>query len=106
MAQTVLIGYEIKTGKFPNEKTGELINYNNRILRFITDTGATSDNIGFSPFEVKLKMEDIAKSLGIGQNDNYVNDTLNKYLNKEFDVIYAPRNGSMVCVGIRPKKSS
>lgn len=106
MAQTILIGYEIKIGKFPNEKTGQLVEYNNRILRFISDSGATPENVGYSPFEVKLKMTELAKSLGIGANDNFVNDTLTKNLNKEFEVSFAPKNGAMVCVGARPKKSS
>lgn len=101
MSKTVLIGYEIKTGKFPNEKTGELIPYNNRVLRFITDSGVTSENIGFSQFEVKLKMEDVARSFGIGINDQFVNETLSKNLHKEFEIHWAPKNGSMTCVGFR-----
>lgn len=106
MAKTVLIGYEIKTGRFPNEKTGELIPYNNRVLRFITDSGTSLDNIGFSQFEVKLKMEEVARCFGIGLNDQYVNETLSKNLHKEFEVLWAPKNGSMTCVGFRLLKSS
>lgn len=101
MPQTILIGYEIKIGTFPNEKTGEMIPYNNRILRFITDVGATSENVGYSPFKVKLKMQEIAKCLNLAANDSLVNDTLNKNLNKEFDVLWSPRDDSMVCVGVR-----
>lgn len=101
MSKTVLIGFEIRSGSFPNEKTGELVPFNNRVLRFITDSGVTSENIGFSQFEVKLKMEDVAKCFGIGKNDQYVNETLAKNLHKEFEVLWAPKNGSMTCVGFR-----
>jgi predicted metal-dependent TIM-barrel fold hydrolase len=106
MSKTVLIGFEIKNGKFTNEKTGELVEYNNRVLRFITDSGQTSDNIGFAQFEVKLKMEDVARSFGIGLNDQYVNETLSKNLHKEFEVLWAPKNGTMTAVGFRLVKAS
>ena len=106
MSQTILIGYEIKSGSFPNEKTGELIPYNNRELRFITDAGATKDNIGFASFKEKFKMKDLAACFGVAENDKFVNDVLNQSLHKEFELSYAPRNDGMVCVAARPKKCS
>lgn len=106
MAQTILIGYEIRTGSFTNEKTGELVEYNNRKLRFITDSGATKDNIGFEAFTVQFKMKDLAACFRVGESDKLVDDVLNQSLHKEYELSYAPKNGEMTCVAARPKKSS
>ena len=106
MSKAILIGYEIKSGTFPNEKTGELISYNNRVLRFITNDGETKDNIGYAPFEVKFKMADLAKSLGVGEGDGFVNDCLSTNLHKEFEIHWRPVNGSMTCVGVSLVKRS
>lgn len=104
--KTILIGYEIKIGTFPSEKTGEVIAYDNRVLRFITDSGAKEDNVGFSQFLVKMKLEDLARSLGVPADDNSVNNFLKSNLHHEFELAWAPSNDVMKCVGVRLKKSS
>ena len=106
MSKTILIGYEIKIGTFTSDKTGEVLAYDNRVLRFVTDSGAKEDNVGFSQFKVKLKLADLAKYLGVAANDNLVNDVLKNNLHHEFELAWAPINDSMECVGLRPKKSS
>ena len=106
MSKTILIGYEIKTGTFTSDKSGEVIPYNNRFLRFITDSGSKEDNVGFSQFIVKTKLADLAGYLGIAANDNLVNDVLKNNLHREFELAWAPINDTMQCVGLRPKKSS
>ena len=45
-----LIGYERKSGSMPNEKTGELIEWDNYVLHYVTDerpevTGLFADNV-------------------------------------------------------------
>lgn len=104
---TYLVGFERKKGEFPNEKTGEIINYDNRLLKCITDDGANKDNFGFSGFEVKMKMVDVANSLGVSENGDSVDTSLKNLFRKEIEFIYAPRNNAMTVVGFRPvlKKS-
>ena len=45
--KTLFIGYTRKVGSFTNEKTGELVEYSNRDLRFITDANPNTDVRGF-----------------------------------------------------------
>lgn len=99
---TYLVGFERRKGEFANEKTGELIGYDNRMLRFITDDGHNKDNFGFAGFELKMKMSDIAESLGVPATGEAVDTSLKNLFRKEVDIIYAPRNNVMTVVGIRP----
>ncbi len=104
---TYLIGFETKKGEFTNDKTGELIAYNNRTLKCVTNDGNNANNFGFSGFKVKMKMPDIAGSLGVSENDGSVDSSLKNLFNKEIQLIYAPINDEMTVVGFRPvfKKS-
>lgn len=99
---TYLIGVGLRKGEFTNEKTGELINYDNRLLRCVTDDGKDSNNLGFTGFEIKMKMTDIAHSLGVSENDSAVDTSLKNLFNKEIQLIYAPLNNVMTVVGFRP----
>ena len=99
---TYLVGFEVKKGTFTNDKTGELICYDNRLLRCVTDDGNNNDNFGFSGFEIKMKMSDIAESLGISAIDDTVNTSLKNLFRKRIDIVYAPRNNVMTVVAIRP----
>lgn len=100
---TKLIGFEIKKGTFTNEKTGELVPYSNRALRFVTDDGADNKvNFGFSCYEEpKVKMSVIASALGISETDEAVDMALRNMLNKEVIVLRMPKNNELVCVGVR-----
>lgn len=100
--KTVLIGYKISEGSMT--KNGEQINYNSRTVRFITDMGATDDNIGFSPFEEKFKLEDLARVLGVNPNSQQVNEALNMIINKPVVCSFAPFNGVLKCVGFKLEK--
>lgn len=104
---TYLIGFERSKGEFPNDKTGELISYDNRLLKCVTDDGNNENNFGFSGFEVKMKMSDVANSLGVSENGNAVDTSLKNLSCKEIEIIYAPRKNVMTVVGFRPvlKKS-
>lgn len=99
---TYLIGFEIKQGEFPNEKTGEIVPYNNRILKCVTDDGQNGTNFGFSGFEVKLKMSDVAFSLGVPERDESVDTALKNINKKEIEIKSAPKNGTLAVVGFRP----
>lgn len=100
--KTVLIGYKISEGSMT--KNGEQINYNSRTVRFITDMGATNEDIGFSPFEAKFKLEDIAKVLGVNPNSQQVNEALNMIINKPVVCSFAPVFGELKCVGFKLEK--
>ena len=104
---TYLVGFGRRKGEFANDKTGELISYDNRLLRCVTDDGKDKDNFGFMGFEVKMKMADVADSLGVSENGQSVDSSLNNLCRKEIELIYAPRNNVMTVVGFRPvlKKS-
>ena len=54
-----LIGYERKTGSMPNEKTGELIEWDKYILHYTTDEkaevkGLFADNVEADPKKLQL----------------------------------------------------
>lgn len=104
--KTLLIGFEIKKGEFTSEKTGEVITYNNRVLRFITDTGSNGkDNFGYAAFNEKFKLNELAEMLGVAENETSVDSVLQNGLQKEWDVLYSPGYDSkMVCSFVRPKK--
>ena len=99
---TYLIGYEIKKGSFANSQTGDIIDYNNRLLKCKTNDGNDSNNFGYSGFEIKMKMSEVADSLGVADNDMAVNSALSKFLDKEIEFRYAPKNNVMAVAGFRP----
>ena len=106
MAQTILIGYEVKSGTFPSKDTGELIPYSNRMIKCITDSGADSTHIGFDFFEEKIKLADLARYLGVKANDLSVDEKLYNLIHNAVEFSYAPRNGTLAVVGFKPVKSS
>ena len=66
--KTALIGFKISRGEM--DKNGEKVPYNSRTIRFITDMGQSEadaahlgdkDDVGFSPFEAKFKLDELAK---------------------------------------------
>lgn len=87
----LVIGYQVKIGSM--KKNGEDISWNNRVVRFITDVGCDSENVGFSPFEFSFKLEELSKILNV--QPNLVNDALNQLLQKEVYVNFAPVNGEL-----------
>jgi len=97
-----LVGVEPKKGEFPNEKTGEIISYNNRLLNCVTDDGQKADDFGYSCFQVKLKLSEVAFSLGVPEKDEAVNSALKSLCKKEIEFINAPKNGTLAIVGLRP----
>ena len=103
MAKTILVGFEVRKGSFTKDGTGEVIEYDNRLLKFITDV-AKKDCYGFDFFSVKLKTEDLVSCLRL-RKDQTVDEVLKSTLNQEYSLDYAPVNGSMVCVGASPKAS-
>ncbi len=106
MASTKFIGYEISKGDFTNEKTGEVIEYSNRNLTFITDTGADEKHVGFAPFQhKKVKMVQLASWLNVKDDDKAVDNALNSMIGKPVTLDLAPRNGELALVGIRLAKS-
>ena len=103
--KTLLIGYEIKKGEFTSEKTGELITYNNRVLRFITDSGSTKDNVGYAAFSEKFKMSELAQCFCVPENDSTVDSVLQNGLQHEWELAYRPVGDKMACVYVKPKKA-
>ena len=82
----LVIGYQVKIGNMT--KNGEAISWNNRVVRFITDVGSDSENVGFAPFEFSFKIDELSKILNV--QPNLVNDALNQLLQKEVYVNFAP----------------
>lgn len=98
---TILIGFERRVGSFTDKSTGEVVAYSNRILRAITDDGADNDNLGFSAFEEKLKMKDLAAYLNVKDDDISVDNVLKSLINKAVDFKRAPRDGTFQVVGFK-----
>ena len=98
---TILIGYEVRKGEFPSPKTGELIPYNNRMLKAITNDGEDNNNIGYSAFEEKIKLSDLASWLGVREDDTSVDNLLKQAINKPVEFKRAPRNGEFTVVGFK-----
>lgn len=112
---TKLIGFEVSKGSFTNEKTGELVEYSNRNLNLITDSGEDESHVGYSFYsEKKIKMKNLAKWLNIvtpkelpkeyeSENeylDIHVNKALKNLIGKVVSIDRAPRNGELEVVGI------
>lgn len=104
MPQTILIGFEIKVGSFTDKNSGERIEFSNRIICCITDTGADETHVGFAPFEEKIKRTDLARYLNITDNDTNVDNYLKTLINKPVEFQYAPRNGVLAVVGFKALK--
>ena len=107
---TLLIGYTRNVGQFASKDTGELIDYSNRILRFITNSGASisqpgKENIGFSQFGEKLKLAELAGILGVPEDDKAVDNALNALLQKEVITSFAPVGDKMSLVYFSPVPS-
>lgn len=100
---TKFIGFGVSKGTFTNEKTGELIPYSNRALRFETDDAADNKTeFGYTCYEEpKVKASLIANALGIAESDDVVNNALKNMLGKEVIVLRVPKNNVLVCIGIR-----
>lgn len=105
MSKIILSGFEISTGKFTNQSTGELVPYNNRVLYFITDSGQSAERVGFFPFKEKLHATALVRMLGL-RDVAQVNDVLNTMINKPVRVEYCPGNdNTMVVCGLSPDNS-
>ena len=101
--KTKLIGYKISIGEMDDESNPKnKISYNSRTIRFITDMGETSDNIGFDMFDSKFKRDELARILCVSPNDKDVNDALSCLIGKDVNCFYAPVYGQLKCVGFAP----
>lgn len=100
--KTVLIGFKISEGVM--QRDGKDVPYNSRTVRFITDMGANDEDVGFSPFEAKFKLEELAKVLGVNPNSNSVNDALRACVNKAVNCQFAPVYGELKCIGFTLEK--
>lgn len=101
---TILIGFEVRKGSFTNKSTGEMVEYNNRTLRAITDDGANKTNFGYSAFEEKVKLSELAEWLEVPEKDESVDNQLKQLINKPVEFKRAPRNNEFVVVGFKPVK--
>ena len=96
----LFIGYTQNIGKFTDDKTGEVIDYSNRICRFITNSGANKNvdgkhDVGFSQFSQKLKAADLAAILGVPCDDKKIDEALNSILQKEIIPSFAPNGDKL-----------
>lgn len=108
---TILIGYQRNVGQFTDKGTGELVDYSNRIVRFITNSGASSsqkgkENIGYSQFSEKMKLAELASILGVPESNEAVDNALNDLLQKEVITSFAPVNNVMTLVYFAPLPKS
>lgn len=80
---TKFIGYKRKNGSFTNEKTGEVVAYDNYDLYFIT--GGVPDITGYYPSAYKVKGNAVRQILGFESNagDNVVLQTLHDMVNND-----------------------
>lgn len=104
----ILTGYEVSAGTVINEKTGEAIPYDNRILYCVSDDVAQEFH-GFIPFQQKVKTSDLADWLKIsgasthngGINPLVVNKYLDGILQQPIKFRRGPnRKGEFVLTGI------
>ena len=104
--KTLFIGYTRKVGSFTNEKTGELVEYSNRDLRFITDANPNTDVRGFSQFvEPKMKLAQLAQILKVPETDEAVDKALTALLNREVNLNYAPLGDKLSVVWFAPAEA-
>lgn len=103
---TLFIGYERKVGTFIDKTTGENVAYSNRILRFITNSGANATKVGYAEFSEKMKRGELSGILGCGDNEEAVDTALNNLLQKEVITSFAPVGGNMCLVYFAPVPKS
>ncbi len=106
---TKFIGYKRKCGDFINEKTGELIHYDNYDLYFIT--GGVPDIFGYYPSAYyKVKGDAIRQILGFDNSvgDKQVYDVLHDMLNKDvlLSVINVEDKAVVTGLALVPPKSA
>lgn len=100
--KTKLIGYKISVGEMPDKNDPKkMVPYNSRTITFISDMGENETYKGFSPFDAKFKLNDLAKILGVNPNDRDVNDALNNCITKDVLCVYAPVYGKLEVVGFK-----
>lgn len=80
---TKFIGYKRKNGSFTNKDTGELVEFDNYDLFFIT--GSVPDIVGYYPSEYRLKGNVIRQVLGFDSSagDSDVLSLLHDMINQE-----------------------
>lgn len=109
--KTALIGFKVSRGEM--DKNGEKVPYNSRTIRFITDMGQSEadaahlgdkDDVGFSPFEAKFKLDELAKILKVNPYDADVNAALISLINKSVICQFAPVYGELKCVSFELSK--
>lgn len=94
--KVIFIGFTQSIGTFKDKNTGESVQYSNRSLRFITDSGAVGDNVGFTQFTAdKMKLAQLAEILKVPKTDEDVNFALTSLLSKEVNCQFAPVNNEM-----------
>ncbi len=57
-----VVGFETKKGSFTNQQTGEVIDYDNLIIYYVSDLKKEVEGLYSS--EIKIKSKDIKKILG------------------------------------------
>lgn len=85
-----VIGYEIKKGTFTNDKTGELIDYDNINLHTITDQN--TNVVGCSSSILKIKSKEFERITG--------HKIPNDLINKEVTLSYTPVGNNVVLSSI------
>lgn len=85
-----VIGYEIKKGTFTNDKTGELIDYDNINLHTITDQH--TNVVGCSSSILKIKSKDFKQITG--------HESPNDLIEKEVTLNYIPVGNNVVLSSI------
>lgn len=85
-----VIGYEVKKGTFTNDKTGEVIDYDNINLYTITDQH--TNVVGCSSSVLKIKSKDFEKITGHKTPENLIE--------KEVTLNYIPVGNNVVLSSI------
>ena len=85
-----VIGYEVKKGTFTNDKTGELIDYDNINLHTITDQH--TNVVGCSSSVLKIKSKDFEQITG--------HKTPNDLIDREVTLNYIPVGNNVVLSSI------
>lgn len=80
---TKFIGFKRKNGSFTNDKTGEVVQFDNYDLFFIT--GSVPDIVGYYPSEYRIKGNVIRQVLGLDSSavDSVVLTQLHDMINNE-----------------------
>lgn len=99
---TKFIGFKRKNGSFTNEKTGEVVQFDNYDLFFIT--GSVPDIVGYYPSEYRIKGNVIRQVLGLNVNagDSDVLSLLHDTINKEVMLSVLSVDDKPVVTGLIP----